>query len=81
MRRAVRRRCRPWVDRQTLGLLDSTAGSTAQGAVFADGGQTSTFTVEHNRASGPGYDCSSGYRLKIVDYELMSERYTGPGCS
>jgi hypothetical protein len=49
--------------------------------VFAEGGQSSTFTVEHHRAYGPGYDCSYGYKLKIVDYELVSERYTGPGCS
>jgi hypothetical protein len=49
--------------------------------VFADGGQSSTFTVEHHRATGPGYDCRYGYRLRIVDYELVSERYTGPGCS
>ena len=48
--------------------------------VFADGGQDSSFSVEHGKATGPGYDCVFGYRLKIVGYELISERYLGPGC-
>jgi hypothetical protein len=49
--------------------------------VFVAGGQSSFFTVEHHRAWGPGYDCAYGYKLSIVDYELVTERYTGPGCS
>lgn len=48
--------------------------------VYVDGGQASTFTVEHGKTSGPGYDCVYGYQLKVVDFELVSERYTGPGC-
>lgn len=36
--------------------------------------------MEHTRASGDGFDCTYGYKLKIVDYELVTERYTGPGC-
>jgi hypothetical protein len=49
--------------------------------VFTEGGQDSTFTIEHHRISGEGYDCSYGYRLSIVDYELRMEKYTGPGCN
>jgi hypothetical protein len=49
--------------------------------VYVDGGQVSTFTIEHGRATGPGYDCVYGYQLKVVDFELVSERYTGPGCA
>ena len=49
--------------------------------VFTEGGQDSTFTIEHHRVSGDGYDCSYGYKLSIVDYELQMEKYTGPGCN
>lgn len=54
--------------------------TTFDRTVFADGGQDSSFSVEHGKATGPGYDCVFGYRLKIVGYELISERYLGPGC-
>lgn len=50
-------------------------------SVSVEGGTSSTFTVEHHRAWGPGYDCAYGYKLSIVDYELVTERYTGPGCT
>ena len=60
--------------------IGSVRQSSFDRTVFADGGQDSTFTVEHTRASGEGFDCNSGYKLKIVDYELVTERYTGPGC-
>lgn len=50
-------------------------------SISVENGQSSSFSVEHVRASGPGYDCAYGYKLSIVDYELVSERYTGPGCS
>lgn len=49
--------------------------------LYVDGGQVSLFTIEHGKATGPGYDCVYGYQLKVVDYELVSERYTGPGCA
>lgn len=48
--------------------------------VYADGGQDSSFSIEHGKAVGDGYSCVFGYRLKIVGYELISERYLGPGC-
>ena len=49
--------------------------------ISTDEGQISLFTIEHGKAVGDGYDCVYGYQLKIVDYELVSERYTGPGCN
>ena len=48
--------------------------------VFADGGQDSTFSVSHTRAVGDFGTCVSTYLLKIVDYELQFERFSGPGC-
>jgi len=50
-------------------------------SIYADGGQTSTFTIERHRVSGDGGDCTYGYKLNIVNFELVTERYTGPGCN
>jgi hypothetical protein len=49
--------------------------------VFADGGQDQTFSVSHTRAEGEFGTCVTTYLLKIVDYELHLDKYTGPGCS
>ncbi|HUP54150.1 MAG TPA: hypothetical protein VM408_01480 [Methylomirabilota bacterium] len=49
-------------------------------SVFADGGQDKTFSVSHTRAVGDFGKCVSTYILKIVDYELQSEKFVGPGC-
>jgi hypothetical protein len=61
--------------------IGSSRQTSFDRSVFVEGGLSSIFTVEHQRASGPGYDCAYGYKLKIVNYELVTERYTGPGCS
>ena len=49
--------------------------------ITTEAGGQSVFTIEHHRVSGPGFDCTYGYKLSIVDYELVTERYTGPGCA
>jgi hypothetical protein len=50
-------------------------------SISSDDGRMSTFTIEQHRVSGDGYDCMYGYKLSIVDYQLVTERYTGPGCN
>jgi hypothetical protein len=49
--------------------------------VFADGGQDSTFSVSRYQGSGPYESCHGGYLLKIVDYEVQVEHFSGPHCS
>jgi hypothetical protein len=49
--------------------------------ITVEEGSSSVFVVEHHRAAAEGVDCAYGYELKIVDYELQMERYTGPGCN
>jgi len=49
--------------------------------VFADGGQDQTFSVTHTRATGDFGTCISTYQFKIVDYEVLVDRYLGPGCN
>jgi hypothetical protein len=55
--------------------------STFDRTIDVENGQTSTFTVQRQSASGEGYDCSFGYLLRVVDFELQMEKYTGPGCN
>lgn len=49
-------------------------------SVYEDGFQSKTFVVEHTRYDGPLGTCVATYKLAIVDYELVVERYLGPGC-
>jgi hypothetical protein len=49
--------------------------------VFAEGGQTSTFTVSRFRGSGPDDTCHGGYLLRIVEYTVQVEHFFGPHCS
>ena len=49
--------------------------------VFADGGQDSTFVVDHYRGDGLFADCHGSSILKIVDYTIQVDHQTGPHCS
>ncbi len=49
-------------------------------SIYVDDSRVSVFTIEHGKATGDGYSCVYGYQLRISGYELVSERYTGPGC-
>ena len=47
---------------------------------FAGGGQGATFSVSHTRAVGELGSCVSTILFRIVDGELLVDRYAGAGC-
>jgi hypothetical protein len=49
-------------------------------SVYEDGFQSKTFEVEHTRYDGPLGTCVATYKLAIVDYEVIVDRFLGPGC-
>ena len=48
--------------------------------VYEDGFQSKTFEVEHTRYDGPLGTCVATYKLAIVDYEVVVDKWLGPGC-
>ena len=49
--------------------------------ISVEDGSYTELIIEHHRADGPGYDCQYGYRLKLADFALVAEKFSGPGCS
>ena len=67
-------------DNVTGEQIGTTKTRALDKSVYVDGFQSKTFVVEHTRYDGPLGTCIATYKLSIVDYELVVERYLGPGC-
>ena len=67
-------------DNVTGEQIGTTKSRSFDRTVFEDGFRTKTFTVEHTRYDGLRGTCVVTYRLAIVDYEVVVDKYLGPGC-
>lgn len=67
-------------DNVTGEQIATTKSRSFDRTVFEDGFQSKVFTVEHTRYDGPMGTCVVTYKLKIVEYEVVVDKYLGPGC-
>ena len=67
-------------DNVTGEQIGTTKTHSLDKTVFEDGFRSKTFTVEHTRYDGPLGTCVATYKLVIVEYEVVVDRYLGPGC-
>ncbi|MFL5749341.1 MAG: hypothetical protein ACJ767_01855 [Chloroflexota bacterium] len=60
--------------------VGSTRLSSVEKTLYEDGFQSRTFTVRHTRYDGPEGTCISTYQVKVVDFDVVVDRFNGPGC-
>jgi hypothetical protein len=67
-------------DNATGAQIGAMRTSSVEKTVFEDGFQSKTFTVRHTRYDGPEGTCIATYQAKIVGFDVVVDRFLGPGC-
>jgi hypothetical protein len=63
------------------GVLVGTSRTVSNDrSVYVDGGQANLHTVEHTRSSFDGETCVITTVLRITDFEVVLDKWNGPGC-
>lgn len=68
-------------DNATGAEIATSRTTSLDKSVYVDGFQSKTFEIEHSRYDGPLGTCVATYKLTIVDYEVVVDRWLGPGCA
>ena len=67
-------------DNATGVQVGSTRTSSVEKTLYEDGFRSRTFTVRHTRYDGPEGTCISTYQVKVVEFDVIVDRFNGPGC-
>lgn len=75
-------------ERQSITTTDDATGlqvgsqklSSVEKTLYEDGFRSRTFTVRHTRYEGPLGTCISTYQVKVVEFDVIVDRFNGPGC-
>jgi hypothetical protein len=67
-------------DNATGTQVGSMRISSVEKTLFEDGFRSRTFTVRHTRYDGPLGTCISTYQVKVIEFDVIVDRFNGPGC-